>query len=208
MILSKFVNDEEDPAYRALSSDNLIRQYDFLRSIVNAAISIKHKKISMEIIKALNFHAISCLHDNAGEYRPRGVTVNGYKPPQHDQVPALMDEFIKDVNQAWDEVDVFTLSAYCLWKLNSIHPFVNGNGRTSRVLCYFVVCVKSGGWLPGQPILPELILRERNEYVELLKTADVAFVENHSPFLYDLSVFICRLLGEQFQSVSSSSREL
>jgi hypothetical protein len=29
------------------------------------------------------------------------------------------------------------LAAYGLWRLNWIHPFVEGNGRTARAVCYF-----------------------------------------------------------------------
>ena len=63
-----------------------------------------------------------------------------------------------------------------LWGINHIHPFINGNGRTARAACYFVLCVKAGKLLRGTQILPEL-LREpdvRPRYVEALKEADNA----------------------------------
>ncbi len=37
MILFEITNSEKHPAYQDLAIDNLERQYDFLRSIINAA---------------------------------------------------------------------------------------------------------------------------------------------------------------------------
>ena len=151
MILHDLLGTEQHPAYSALSADNLARQYDFLRSVVNAALTINRPMLSSALIKALNYHAISCLHVSAGEYRPCPVTVGQHQPPDHYLVPELMNGFINEVNRFWETSDISVLAAYCLWRLNYIHPFINGNGRTARVLCYFVVCVKSGGWLRGEP---------------------------------------------------------
>ena len=79
MILYELFETEDHPTYAALSADNLSRQYDFLRSIVVAAIDADQPMISTTLIKALNYHAISCLHVNAGEYRPCRVQVGDHK---------------------------------------------------------------------------------------------------------------------------------
>jgi len=120
--------------------------------------------LSQHVIKALNFQAITCLHTNAGEYRPCPVTVGQHTPPDHYRVPALMDDFVNTVNRWWEQ-DAVALATYVLWRINNIHPFINGNGRTARAACYFVLCLKSGGWLRGATILPELIRQNHNEYV-------------------------------------------
>ena len=69
------------------------------------------------------------------------------------RVPALMDDFVNTVNRNWEQTDPVVLAAFVLWRLNNIHPFINGNGRTARACAYFVLCVRAGGWLAGQPIL-------------------------------------------------------
>ena len=90
-------------------------------------------------------------------------------------VPRLMAEFVQSINEMWTSSDAFTLTAYALWRINHIHPFVNGNGRTARAVCYFVLCLKIGGPLPG-PILPELLrgVPEHEQYVQALKAADAS----------------------------------
>lgn len=202
MILYDLLGTERHPAYSALAADNLARQYDFLRSVVNAALAINRPMLSSALVKALNYHAISCLHVSAGEYRPCPVTVGQHHPPDHYLVPELMNGFINEVNRFWETSDISVLAAYCLWRLNYIHPFINGNGRTARVLCYFVVCVKSGGWLRGEPILPELILQHRERYVALLRDVDEGFRDSRADYLNDLTEFIADLLRQQVQSIS------
>jgi Fic family protein len=196
VILFELTRSEHNPVYQALEISNGNRQYDFLRSIVAASLDAKRSFLSQHIIKALNFHAITCLHTNAGEYRPCRVTVGDYVPPEHYRVQTLMDDFVNQVNLAWKESDPVFLAAYVLWRLNNIHPFINGNGRTARAASYFVLCVKAGGWLKGEPILPELLRRQRDEYVTALKAVD-ASCESGTLDLTPLQILMTKLLNEQ-----------
>lgn len=196
MILFELVGTEAHPAYQALEIANGNRQYDFIRSIVTAALEVGRPFLSSTVIKALNFHAITCLHTNAGEYRPCPVTVGNYSPPQHYRVEALMADMVNMVNWGWSQSDPVALATFILWRLNWIHPFINGNGRTARAACYFVLCLKSGGWLRGNTILPELLRRDRDAYVQALKVADDAHTQGRSD-LSQLHALVSRLLKEQ-----------
>lgn len=196
MFIFEAVGNEQHPVYQQLTIENLDRQYSFVRSIVLASINIGQPMLSIEIIKALNYHAISCLHVSAGEFRPCPVTVGDYQPPAHFQVPALMQMFTNQVNRHWIETDPVVLAAFVLWRLNHIHPFVNGNGRTARVASYFVLCCRSGGWLPGQKLLPERIVENRDEYVAALQQVDASTLTGTLD-LSPLHSMMSRLLNEQ-----------
>lgn len=185
---------EAHPVYEALEVSNGVRQYDFLRSIVQAAVDMGRPFLSEHIIKALNFQAITCLHTNAGEYRPCAVTVGTHNPPAHYRVEALMEDFVNVVNRNWDNFDPVALAAFVLWRLNFIHPFINGNGRTARAASYFVLCLRLGGWLPGNTILPELLRRDRAAYVDALQKADASLPNLD---LSELHALLSRLLQEQ-----------
>ncbi|WP_406806022.1 Fic family protein [Burkholderia semiarida] len=195
MILFDLVGDNEDhPAYENLTLQNGARQYDFLKSVVEAAIAVGRPFLSTQVIKALNYHAIACLHAFAGEYRPCQVRVGPYLPPPEYRVQALMDDMVNSVNRNFEAGDPLMLAAFALWKLNNIHPFINGNGRTARAVCYFIICVRAGAWLPGATILPKLIKRDRAKSVIGLRIADGG----------DLSVLhalISDLLYEQIHGV-------
>lgn len=196
MILWEITQTEDHPVYQELQVSNVNRQYDFLHSLVDAATAVDRKYLSEHVIKALNFHAITCLHTNAGEYRPCPVTVGAYQPPEHFRVDALMEDFVNVVNRVWVETDPVVLGAFVLWRLNYIHPFINGNGRTARAACYYVICMHSGKLLPGKAILPELITREREAYVKALQAADASFHAG-SLDLTQLHALISDLLKEQ-----------
>jgi len=201
MIIFEITNTEDHPVYRALEVENGNRQYDFLRSIVAASLEMDRPFLSQHMIKAFNFQAITCLHIAAGEYRPCDVKVGEHIPPPYYRVPALVDDFVNDVNRNWDRLDAVALSTYVLWRLNNVHPFINGNGRTARAACYFVLCLKLGGWPDGNLLLPELIRRNREEYCVALQVAHDAFAKAGKPDLGHLHEMITRLLKEQLASV-------
>jgi Fic family protein len=122
--------------------------------------------------------------------------VGNHVPPEHYRVDALMEDFVNVVNRSWESFDPVALAALVLWRLNFIHPFINGNGRTARAASYFVLCVKLGGWLPGHTILPELIKRDRDAYVEALQKADQS-LQGGTLDLSALHALLSKLLAEQ-----------
>ena len=200
MILSELTGyDENHPVYKELAVTNHRRQYSFLESIIQTSLNIGRPFLSQTVLKAINYHAIACLHTKAGEYRPCEVQVGNYTPPAYFRVNDLMDDFVNQVNRAWETENTITLAAHVLWRLNYIHPFINGNGRTARSACYFVLCVKAGGLFGGNTILPELLLRERNEYVNALKEVDERVLQekHREDYLRPLEILIIKLLAEQ-----------
>ncbi len=203
MIIFELTNTENHPVYQALEVANGNRQHDFLKSIVAASLAMGRPFLSQHVIKALNFQAITCLHISAGEYRPWGVTVGQHQPPPHYRVAAAMDDFVNLVNRNWESQDPVVLATYVLWRLNNIHPFINGNGRTARTACYYVLCLKLGGWPDGTVILPELIKRDRDEYCIALQTAHDAFAHTGEPDLTHLHAILSRLLQEQLASAGN-----
>jgi Fic family protein len=200
MFVHDVVGSEANPVYQNLAIENLDRQLAFLKSAVIASIGLGRPLHSLEAIRAFNYHAIACLHAYAGEFRPCHVEVGQgdgkYIPPEHYQVPALMEMFVDEVNRSWDRADPVALAAYVLWKLNRIHPFINGNGRAARAACYFVLCLKMGGWLKGTPILPYLLKRDRDDYVAALKEVDASLAASNFD-LAPLHSLIVKLLKEQ-----------
>lgn len=203
MIVFELTGREDHPVYQALEISNGNRQYDFLNSIALASLAMGRPFLSQHIIQAFNFQAITCLHIKAGEYRPCPVTVGVHTPPDFYRVPALMDDFVNMVNRNWDQTDAVALATYVLWRLNNIHPFINGNGRTARAACYYVLCVKAGGLLEGDTILPELIRKNRQEHIVALQHAHELFAATGDPDLAPLHAIITRLIDEQIASAGT-----
>ena len=88
------------------------------------------------------------------------------------------------------------LPAYALWRLNWIHPFVEGNGRTARAACYYLICMKQGRLLGGRKIVPERIREKRQAYYDALQAADRAW-EDGDFNVSQLAAYISGLLKAQ-----------
>jgi Fic family protein len=87
---------------------------------------------------------------NSGAYRlVQNFVVNSltreviYTPPPPGDVPALMAELVAWVNGEQDIHPVLT-SGIAQFQLVHIHPFVDGNGRTSRLLS--TICLYGAGY--------------------------------------------------------------
>ncbi|HEX5431735.1 MAG TPA: Fic family protein, partial [Bryobacteraceae bacterium] len=76
------------------------------------------------------------------------------------------------------------------------HPFVEGNGRTARAACYYMLCMKAGRVLPGRKIVPERIRENRGPYYAALKTADRAWNDGRYE-IAELAVYLEGLLRDQ-----------
>ena len=163
---------EDDPVYRAVEYANLARLQTFVDTMIDAALLRPPAPLSHSFIRALNFQAIAGLLDEAGQYRQHDVTAGSYTPPSFREVQPRMDNFLDVVSKQWSDIPPVSLAAFVLWHLNHIHPFPNGNGRTARALCYYVLCVKLGVRLPGTRTVPEVLRMRRPEYIEALKKAD------------------------------------
>ncbi len=72
----------------------------------------------------------------AGRYRNVPVRIVGSKhlPPNALKVPDLMDEWEQNAATAWTKQHPVLLAADLHSLLAGIHPFVDGNGRTSRLV--------------------------------------------------------------------------
>jgi Fic family protein len=66
-------------------------------------------------------------------------------------------------------------AAYILWRLNWIHPFAEGNGRTARAVAYLVLSVQFGRELPGEITLVERMSQRKRDYWHALEAADRAW---------------------------------
>lgn len=79
--------------------------------------------------------------DAAGCYRDHQVFITGttYLPPAPEAVPALMHAFATELAKMQANKHPVVLAAYAHRRLADIHPFVDGNGRTARLLMNLIL---------------------------------------------------------------------
>jgi len=112
-------------------------------------------------------------------------------------VSGLVEEMCSRANGGteWDPIQV---AAYLLWRLNWIHPFGGGNGRTSRALAELSLRIGLDHTLPGKPTLTEQIVDNREAYIGALKDADAAWSVDVLNF-GQMERLLTRLLEERLE---------
>lgn len=105
---------------------------DFVRDIAG-----KREAISERLIKEIHALVLRGIDpDHAGRYRPLNVRISGssHVPPEFFQVPSEMEGLMKWYQKARKATHPLVLAADMHQRLVNIHPFADGNGRTSRLL--------------------------------------------------------------------------
>lgn len=166
-------------------AENAVRQFDAVLDLIDEVARDKRPfKLRPSTILALHKLALDGLSRYSDTWRPSPVSIekSGHAPPHESQVPALIEEMCDWVNDKWAAQSALTLCSYVMWRLNWIHPFLDGNGRTSRAVSYLVLCAKLGDRLPGRLTIPEQIAAHRDPYYLALEAADDAASEDRMDF--------------------------
>ena len=103
---------------------------------------------------------------NAGKYRTQNVIISGAKhtPPESIFVPEQMEQLILRYNEWCKKYHPIVVAALLHGEFVKIHPFIDGNGRTSRLLMNFEA-IKKG--------YPPIVIKNdiRPQYYESLDKA-------------------------------------
>ncbi|MDR2449806.1 MAG: Fic family protein, partial [Prevotellaceae bacterium] len=116
-----------------LEAINHAQAVEFIKDIACADIDITERTIKE--IHVLILHGIN--KEQAGKYRDVPVMIVGSKhiPPQPYLIQPQMEQFIRDYQtMERDGIHPVIIAAYLHDELVKIHPFIDGNGRTSRLL--------------------------------------------------------------------------
>ncbi len=129
------------------------------------------KKSDIDEVFIKNLHSIILKNiddTGAGVYRVSTVRILGavHIPPNPVKIPKLMQEFLAWYHENRHVLPMPELAAYVHYKFVCIHPFIDGNGRASRLLMNLVLMQN------GYP--PAVILNvDRKKYYRVLKQADL-----------------------------------
>ena len=176
------LEQENQELYDRIQEQNLKRQYWLLTNCIEIGLIKGPGSFDKYLLWALNHIAVANISQFGGRFRKEPIYVGDHKPPHFNEVDDWMDRFISTIQENWYIWTETELAAYCLWRLNWIHPFIEGNGRTARAACYYLLCVRSGSILTGRKMLPERIRDDRAGYEAALKAADRAWDEGHLDF--------------------------
>ena len=168
-----------DPDLRALQEvQNGLKQFQFVVDMIHNFLDPERPfRFRPSHLLGLQRVALKGLSGYAGNWRPGKVEIQGsrHAPPDESRIPELIEDLCDYVNDSWTKKSPLHLASYVMWKLNWIHPFTDGNGRTSRAASYLVLCLRLGYLLPGKLTIPEQIAADKKPYYDALEAADTAW---------------------------------
>jgi len=124
--------------------------------------------------------------EKAGIYRDIQVYISGtdYMPPKPEDVPVLMKELVTMLVEKWDNTHPIRLAAFAHRKLVDIHPFVDGNGRTARLLMNLIL-INRGYQIV---IIPPILRRDYISAIEAARSAKDSAGERFAGFIAECEI--------------------
>jgi Fic family protein len=198
VVLSEQERAEREAANALVQASRLIEMIEYW-----AAESERPFRLRPSTVLDLNRLAIEGLDAFAGNWRPGSVVISGSKhqPPAAHLVPELVEEMCDYVNDNWQSRRATHLAAYVMWRMNWIHAFTDGNGRTARAVSYLVLSVRLKMKIPGEPTIPELVTANRDAYYAALEKADGGGPDS----LAEMESLLESLLAKQLLTVVSEA---
>lgn len=110
----------------------------------------------------------------AGAYRQQQVYLSGseFVPPPPNRVPGLMKKLFRKLEKERPSRHPVSLAAWLHFELATIHPFIDGNGRTARLAMNLALIQD------GFPIVIVPPIR-RNDYIFSLQRENLGRVERY-----------------------------
>ena len=111
----------------------------------------------------------------AGKYRETSVRIfkSDTNFPDASKVPQLVKNLVYWYKINKNKMHPFEMAILFSTKFVSIHPFIDGNGRTSRLIMNFLLKKKSYPWI-------NIYMKQRTDYLKAVRQAND---ENYKPIL-------------------------
>lgn len=157
-------------------------------------------KQTIEETDILEIHKLLYSHidnDNAGKYRNKKVIITGteFIPPKPENIPVLMKELIDKLQELKEKHHPVEFSALLHKELVTIHPFIDGNGKTARLLMNLALL--QAGYVIT--IIPPIL---RNDYIYALKLAQVE-PKDEKPFIKFISEVVYESMKDYIRLIEA-----
>ena len=147
---------------------NHLNKYLDKNIISNTILSI-HKDLTKDLLSKPEYE---------GKFRDTRVVIGNlqtkeinYVPPDAYKIPYLVDELLDWLNNSTDDIYPVIIAGIIHYELVRIHPFINGNGRTSRLMATLILSIHKFN-INNYFTLDEYYNQNRQDYVDALKSAD------------------------------------
>lgn len=165
---------------KSIDEHNEILGLDLAMKYINATLVNKNGWITIHDLLEVHRRVLGHVDPiEGGELRQTQVYVGGHIPPGPGQLQMLMQHFEQWLNaESTQALHPVKLAALAHYKLVHIHPFTDGNGRTSRLLMNTILM--RAGYPPI--IIPK---QHRHKYYDFLQMANDGDVRPFVRFISD-----------------------
>lgn len=198
------------PLIYHLMNEDLKKAYDLVKEKAMCKTSITSS--FLQSLNAVLMRTTGSVHNvmdgsfdsSKGEFRLCGVMagVGGHSYMNYLKVPAKVNELCSQLQERIDAVytirEQYELSFNAHLNLVTIHPWVDGNGRTSRLLMNYIQFLYS--------LFPTKIFKEdRDEYILALRQSQEE--DNNSPFLVFMAGQLKKSLSLEIERFNTSQKK-
>lgn len=176
---------------------NLSAALDFLEELAKSS----DDPITLHDVRQIHLLILKGIDDaNAGGFRKQDVVISGsdFKPPSHMDVENEMGTLMRwlgPVSASGADDAIVTAAAAHAW-FAQVHPFIDGNGRTARILMNLVLM------RAGYPIA--IVTREdRSRYIDALEQSQIGDL---TPFIKLISECVSETL-EQYEDAAAEQQQ-
>ena len=124
------------------------------------------------------------------------ITGSEYELPKYQEIPDLMKDFIANIKDNNEKMHPVEFAAWLHERLVSIHPFIDGNGRTARLLMNLALLNAGYNIITIPPIV-------RNDYIAALQDAQLK--NNIIPFINFISEMVLESQKEYLRMIEKLS---
>jgi Fic family protein len=169
--------------YQQIEVENLVSEFNRILS------EGRKEYVTSDLIKDFHRRVVKGLNEELqvvpGVFREHEVSVGGYRPPDHGDVSGLVERlcmwlrefgFSRGQSAAEMIIEALVAHVYFVW----IHPFGDGNGRTGRLLEFYLLMRGGFPSIAGH-ILSNFYNNTRDKYYKMLEVSRLK--KNISDFL-------------------------
>ena len=134
LVLQEGITIDKKPLKEHLEVIGHKEAFSYIEELVKEKIPLSENNIK-------DIHSIVLMDkpQDRGKYRRMPVTILGavHEPPQPYLVPVLMEQLINEYNEEMKDKHIIEKVALFHLQFEAIHPFIDGNGRTGRLIINF-----------------------------------------------------------------------